>query len=114
MIDRFLRDAYGVLEYCLEAADIHLELLDRAVSDARFVTRGVFECDIAHRSLAVLCMLCKIGCDPVHPLNSGLPGPYVSVLVTCGALVAHRFTYAPPRSTTAQDFYSPLTLERCC
>ena len=31
------------------ATDTHLKLLDRAVSGARFLTRGVFECYIAHR-----------------------------------------------------------------
>ena len=31
-----------------------------------------------------------------------LPGPYVTVRVTCGALVAHRYTYAPPRCRTLQ------------
>ena len=30
----------------------------------------------------------------MHPLNGALPGPYVPVRVTCGALVAHRHTYA--------------------
>ena len=91
-----------VLEYCsavwCSAADIHLKLQDRAVSGARFLTGGVFECDIAHRrSVAVLCMLYKIRCNPMHPLNGALPGPYVPVWVTRGALVAHRYTYAPPR-----------------
>ena len=33
----------------------------------------------------------------MHPLNDILPGPYVPVRVTCSALVAHRYTYAPPR-----------------
>ena len=47
-----------VLEYCsaawCSAADTHLKLLDRAVSGARFLTGGVFECDISHRrSVAV-------------------------------------------------------------
>ena len=41
-----------VLEYCsvvwFSAADTHLKLLDRAISDAQFLTGGVFECDIAH------------------------------------------------------------------
>ena len=51
-----------VLEFCsavrFSAADTHLKLLDRAVSGARFLTGGVFECDIAHRqSVAFLCML---------------------------------------------------------
>ena len=47
----------------------HLELLDRTVSGARFLTGGVFECDIAHRrSVAVLCMLYKIRWSPMHLL----------------------------------------------
>ena len=71
-----------VLEYCsavwCPAADTHLNLLDRAVSGARFLTGGVFECDISHRrSVAVLCMLYKIRCNSVHPLNGALPGSYV-------------------------------------
>ena len=63
----------------------------------------VFECDISHRrSVAVLCMLYNIRCNPVHPLNGALPGPYVPARVTRGALVAHRCTYAPPRCRTLQ------------
>ena len=96
-----------VLEYYsavwCSAADTHLKLLDRAVSDAWFQTGGVFECDISHRrSVAVLCMLYKIMCNPVHPLNGALPGPYVPTQVTRSALVAHRYTYAPPRYRTLQ------------
>ena len=57
-----------VLEYCsavwCSATDTHLKLLDRAASGARFLTVGVFECDISHRrSVAVLCMLYKIRCN---------------------------------------------------
>ena len=96
-----------VLEYCsavwCSAADTHLKLLDGAFSSARFLTGGVFECDVSHRrSVAVLCMLYKIRCNQVHPLNGALPGPYVPVLVTRGSLVAHRYTYAPPRCRTLQ------------
>ena len=96
-----------VLEYCsavwCSAADTHVKLLDRAVSGARFLTGGVFECDIAHRrSVTVLCMLYKIRCNPMHPLNDALPGQYVPVRVTRGALVAHRYTYSPPRCGTSQ------------
>ena len=96
-----------VLEYCsavwCSAADAHLKLLDRAVSGARFLTGDVFECEISHhRSVAVLCMLYKIRCNPVHPLNGALPGPCVPVWVTRGALVAHLYTYAPPRCRTLQ------------
>ena len=89
-----------VLEYCsavwCSAADTHL--LDRAVSGTRFLTGGVFDCDIAHRrSVAVLCMLYKMRCNPVHPLNGALPGRCVPVRVIRCALVGHRYTYAPPR-----------------
>ena len=102
------------------AADTHLKLLDRAVSGALFLTGGVFECDISHRlSVAVLYMLYKIRCDPVHPLNGALPGPYVPARVTRGALVAHRYTYAQPslqNLAVQQDFYSlfSVPLERSC
>ena len=70
---RFRGFVQPVLEYCsavwCSAADTHLKLLDRAVSCARFLTGGVFDCDIAHRrSVAVLCMLYEIRCNPVHPL----------------------------------------------
>ena len=93
-----------VLEYCsavwCSAADTHLKLLDRAVSGARFLTGGVFECDISQRrSVAVLCMLYKIRCNPVHPLNGALPGPYVPVRVAVlwshiGTLI-HRLAVEP-------------------
>ena len=90
---------------CCLAADRNFKLLDRAVSGARFLTGGVFDCDIAHhRSVAVLCMLYKIRCNPVHPLNGALSGPCVPVRVTCSALVTHWYTYAEPRSTAGLFF----------
>ena len=68
----------------------------------------MFECDIARRrSVAVLFMLYKIRCNPMHPLNDALPGPYVPVRVTRGSLVAQRYTYhlaAEPRSTAGLSF----------
>ena len=79
----------------------------------RFLTGGVFECDIAHcRSVADLCMLYKIRCNPMHPLNDALPGPYVPVRVTRGAFVAHRYAYAPPRCRTSlyRRTYIPLSV----
>ena len=96
-----------VLEYCsavwCSAADRHLRLLDRVVSGTSFLTRGVFGCDLAHRrSVAVLCMLYKIMCNPMHPFCGALPVPYVPVPVTRGAVIAHRYTYAPPRCRTSQ------------
>ena len=85
------------------AADTYLKLLDRAVSGASNITEGVFECNIAHRrSVAVLCMLYKIMCNPMHRLSGVLPVPYVIVRVTQGALVTHRYTYAPLRCRTSQ------------
>ena len=106
-----------VLEYYsvvwCSAADTHLKLLDRAVSGAWFLTGGVFECDISHcRSVAVLCMLYRMRCNPVHPLNGALRGPYVPARVTRGALVAHRYTYAPPRWRTLQ--YSRILFSSRC
>ena len=89
-----------VLEYCpavwCSAADTHHKLLDRVVSGASFFTGGVFECDLEHRrSMAVLCILYKIRCDPLHAVYGALPIPHVPVLVTRNA-IAHRYTYAPP------------------
>ena len=62
-----------ILEYCsavwCSAADTHLKLLDGVVSGTSFLTRSVFECDLAHRrSVAVLCLMYKIRCNPLHPL----------------------------------------------
>ena len=90
-----------VLEYCSAvwclAANTHRKLLYRAASGALFLTGGVVECGIAYRrSVGLLCMLYKIRCNPMHPLHDAVPGPYVPVWVTCSALVAHRYTYAPP------------------
>ena len=104
-----------VLEYCsavwCSAANTHLKLLDRAVSGAQFLTGGVFECDIAHRqSMAVLCTLYKIRCKAMHPLNGALPGPYVPVLVTHGALVTHRYTYAPPSCPCGMILLTPYSM----
>ena len=95
---------FGVL-FCslVTGCRYNLKLLDRAVSGARFLTGGVIEGDISHRrSVAVLCMLYKIRCNPVHTLNGAQPGQYVPVRVTSGALVAHRYTDAPARCRTLQ------------
>ena len=96
-----------VLEYCFtswcSAADTHLRLLDRVVSGASFLTGGVFVCDLVHRrSVAVLCMLYKIRCNSMHPLYGALPVPYVPVRVTRVAVIAHWYTYVPPRCRTSQ------------
>ena len=60
------------------AADTHRQLLDLIVSGASFWTGSVFECDLAHhRSVAVLCMLYKVRCNPLHPLYGALPVQFV-------------------------------------
>ena len=38
----------------------------------------------------------------MHPLCGALPVPYVPVMVTRGAVIVHRFTYAPPRCRSSQ------------
>ena len=77
------------------AVDTHLKLLDRVVRGASFLTRGVFKCYITHRrSMAVLCMLYNIRCNPMHPLHGTLPLQYVPGRVTRRAFVEHRYTYA--------------------
>ena len=106
-----------VLEYCsavwCSAADTHLKLLDRVVSGACVSAGGVLNCNLSHRrSVAVLCMLYKIRCNPMHTLCDALRVPYVPVRVTCGALIAHRYTYAPPRCRTWQyrSTFIPLSI----
>ena len=106
----FLGFVLPVLEYCsavwCSAADTRLKrikLQDRVVSGARFLTGCVFECNIVHRrSVAVLCVLCKIRCNPMHPLYGTLPVPYVPVRVTHSAPAGHKYTYSPSRCRTSQ------------
>ena len=81
----------------------HLKLLDPVVSSARSLTGYVFKCDIAHLcSVAVICTLYKSMCNPIHHHCCALPVPYVPVQVTRDDLIAHRYTYAPPRCRTSQ------------
>ena len=49
-------------------------------------------------------------------LSGALPVPYVPVRVTRGALLAHLYIYALPRSSLPQNFCSLLSvpLERSC
>ena len=96
-----------VLEYCsavwCSAADSHLKLLDRVVRSAGFLSGGVLDCNLDHhRSVAELCMLFKIKSNPMHPLSGALPFPHVPAHVTCGALVAHRHSFAIPCLRTSQ------------
>ena len=119
MIDCFLGDAFGVLSCCFAvlfcSVPIHTWNYTGtcALSGARFFTGGLFECDIAHRrSVAVQNMLYKIRCNPTRPLNGVLPGPYVPVRVQRGALVAQRYTYAPPccRDSQYRSTFIPVLM----
>ena len=97
-----------VLEYCsavwCSAADTHLKLLDRVVTSACFLAGGVLNCDLSHRwSVAMLCMLYKIRCNPKHLLCGASHVHYVPVRVTRGALIAHWYTFAPPCCRISQN-----------
>ena len=48
-------------------------------------------------------------------LFENIPVPYVPARVTRGALVAHRYTYAPPRCRTSQyrRSFIPLSVSLC-
>ena len=43
----------------------------------------------AGRELYTVCMLYKIRCNPVHPLNGALPGPYEPARVTYAVFLSH-------------------------
>ena len=86
------------------AADTHLKLLDRAVSGARFLTGGVFECDISYRrSVAVLCTLYKIRCNPVLSLVRVCQRGLHAVLWSHIGTLMHRLA-AEPCSTAGLLF----------
>ena len=107
----FCPAGFGVL-FCSVVRDCtHLKLFDRVVSGVRFLTWGVFECENAHRrSVAILCMLYKSRCNPMHPLNGALPGSYVPVRVTRGALVAHRYTIMSHLAAEPRMTFVPLSV----
>ena len=71
LLERYFRGfVLPDLEYCSAvwclAAYAYLKLPDRVVSGTSVLTGSVFECDLAHRrSVAVLCMLYKIRCNPL-------------------------------------------------
>ena len=90
MLSGFCPASFGVLFY---------SVVDHAVIGAPFLTGGVFECEMY-----------KIRCNPMHPLNDALPGPYVPVRITRGAQVAHRYTYPSPRFRTSQCLWTFVPL----
>ena len=140
----FLGFVLPVVEYCsavwCSAADTHLKLPDRAVIGTWFLTEGVFECGIAHRrSVAILCILCKIRCKPVALLIVD-PWQYCVCCVRSGVSTLLMVLYLDRVSASAgytrcsgrtsvhlcasslqnltvpQDLYSPhsVPLERSC
>ena len=97
---------YDIYSYSSATADSHIKLLDRVVRSVSIIASGVFECNLVHPgSVTVLCMLFKIKSNPMHPLRSAFPMPYVPAMLVCnmhGALVAHSNSLAPPRRRTSQ------------
>ena len=90
-----------VLEYCYavwcSAADIHLKLLERAVSGARFLTEVCLSVTLLIVDSWQYLVWCIRSGVTRCTLIMVLPGSYVQVRVTRGALVTHRYTYEPPR-----------------
>ena len=92
MIGRFLWDLFGALSCRFWS-----------IAPTLYWSIGVLKWNLAYlRSVAELCILCKIKSNPIHPLSGALPLPYVPERVTRGALVAHRHSFAPPRCRTSQ------------
>ena len=103
----------AVLQFCARLpTNTLIKLLDSVVGGACFFT-GYCSVVLHRRSVAVLCMLYMIRCNPMHPLYGDVSGPYMPVRVTLGALVANRRTYALASSlqnlTVPHDFYSPIS-----
>ena len=48
----------------------------------------------------------------MHLLCDALPVPFVPVQIACGALVAHWYSYTPPRSGTSQ-YHRTFRLTQC-
>ena len=118
MIDCFLGDAFGILSCPFWSGVLsvvlgcryNLKLPNRVVSGVRFFTGGVFGCDIAYRrSLAVLCILYKIRCNPMHPLYGAYLGPMcqwgLHAVVWSHISILMRLLVAQPCSTAGLLFF---------
>ena len=102
-----------VFKYCstvwCSAADTHLKLLDSVVSGASFLTGGVFECDLAHRrSMAVLCMLYKIRCNPM--VSSCVVCAGADYTLRCDRTSVHLCASSLQNLTVSPDFYSLISI----
>ena len=79
-----------------------------------FLSGSVLHCNLAHRrTVAMLRMLFKVKSNPVHPLNGALPLPYVPKRVTRGAMVAHRYSFAPPSCRISQCRWTFMPISQC-
>ena len=104
-----------VLEHCsvvwCSAADTHLKLLDCTVSGARFLTGGVFECDIAHRRSVASCVS-LLRSDVTRCIF--LMVLYLDHMCQCGytwcssSTSVHLCTASLQNLAVQQDFYSHL------
>ena len=122
MIDRFLRDAWeiGVLSFpfwtavlqCGARLPMHIFNYWTVPSVVPVLTWCVlvWQCSSHLRSVAVLCMLYKIRCNPMHPLYGAITVPYLLLLATRSAQVAHRCSYIPPRCRTSQYHMTVIPL----
>ena len=97
---------FPVLEYCsavwCSAADAHLRLLDRVVSGANFLTRVCLTVTLHIVALWQYYVCCTRSGVTRCTLFVVLFLCHVPVRVTHGAVIAHRFTCAPPRCRTSQ------------
>ena len=78
--------------------------VDVMIHDCLSSVALALECDIAHRrSVAVLCMLYKFRCNPMHPLHGAVPGPMcqcgLHAVLRSHILIPMRLLAAEPRST---------------
>ena len=105
-----------VLENCsavwCSAADTHLKLLDRAVSDARFLTGSVFEC-----TLLIVDPRQSFVCFIRSGVKSDAPSQLCSTSTVCasasytqcsGHTSVHSCTASLQNLAVQQDLYSPL------
>ena len=107
----FTGSVLPILEYC--SADTHLKLLDSVVSGESFLTEGMSECDLAHRRYVAVLRHRKCTIKRVQRVCCTISGLtrctlfmvlFLCRMCRCGlhaALIAHRFTYAPPRCRTS-------------
>ena len=92
-----------VLEHCSSAVDTHVKQLDSVVSFASFLNQLGVCLSVTLRigkSVAVLSILNKIKCNPMHPLDSALLVPLCQFGLHA-VLCSHSGT-AEPRCRTSQ------------